>query len=462
MLGKMIVGFPVLLLVVNCTIGQKDTSRMPDVNVPYVAANNPAYPCITPAEYAILERQCADNLLRLGFKSSPLAGSNTLATSLHWPVKLANGLPDCGYYFIGAYVDQDKTTNSVKDFNCGTKTYDGHQGTDISAWPYAFYKMDNNQVEVVAAAAGIIIQKADGNFDRNCNSNALTANSIIIQHADGSYALYWHLKKNSVTAKAVGQSVVAGEYLGIVGSSGSSSGPHLHFELWTGNNSSTYKDPYAGPCNLLNANSWWEAQRPHIDPAILKVSANTTDMVLPGCPNTEIPNESHGFTVPYQGAGLAPGYAKFYIFLRDAAAGTSADLRILNPNGSTFNSWVQNLTTIYNASYYGYSRLLPTIPGIYTFQATYNGTSCTWQFQIAAIGAPATYTFTGNGNWNVASNWFNNNMPPATLSNGEQIVIDPAADGECILNVTQTISSTCGFTVMPGKKVRLLGNLIRL
>jgi hypothetical protein len=150
------------------------------------------------------------------------------------------------------------------------------------------------------------------------------------------------------------------------------------------------------------------------------------------------------------------------MFLRDAVAATSADLRILNPNGSTFNSWTQSLNTSYNASYYGYSKLLPTTPGIYTFQATYNGTLCTWLFQIAASSAPVSYTFIGNGNWNVASNWFNNMMPPANLTGGEQIVIDPAADGECILNVTQTIGPTCGFMVMPGKKVRLLGNLIRL
>jgi hypothetical protein len=52
-------------------------------------------------------------------------------------------------------------------------------------------------------------------------------------------------------------------------------------------------------------------------------------------------------------------------------------------------------------------------------------------------------------------------MPPATLSNGGQIVVDPVTNGECILNVVQTIGPTCGFTVMPGKKVRLLGNLIR-
>jgi murein DD-endopeptidase MepM/ murein hydrolase activator NlpD len=81
--------------------------------------------------------------------------------------------------------------------------------------------MDNNLVEVIAAAPGTILAVHDGEFDRNCTSNSLTANYIMIQHADGSQALYWHMKNVSVTTKTVGQTVTAGEHLGVVGSSGS-------------------------------------------------------------------------------------------------------------------------------------------------------------------------------------------------------------------------------------------------
>ncbi len=149
-----------------------------------------------------------------------------------------------------------------------------------------------------------------------------TANSIIIQHADGTYALYWHMKNGSVTSKTVGQTVEVGEYLGVVGSSGSSSGPHLHFEIRTSAASNSYKDPFSGTCNLLNATSWWASQKAHTNPAIFKVSVNTTDLVAPGCPTTETPNESDSFTIPFQGAGLAPGYAKFYIFCEKSNGGT--------------------------------------------------------------------------------------------------------------------------------------------
>lgn len=71
-----------------------------------------------------------------------------------------------------------------------------------------------------------------------------------------------------------------------------------------------------------------------------------------------------------------------------------------------------------------------------------------------------TYTFTGNGNWDVATNWNNNSIPPATLPAGSIIFIDPVAGGECVLTVTQHVSAGASFTVKAGKKFRVMGNLI--
>lgn len=377
---------------------QVSAQKMVDISVPfggeYIYSKNTATnPCISEAEYNEIENEIAHNNRMLGISNN--TQHRIMTTLFNWPLKAATGFKDCGFYFIGAFVDQNVATTSISDFSCGTNTYDGHRGTDIAIFPYGFYKMDNNQVEVVAAAAGTIIAKSDGNFDKNCSMNSLTANSIIIQHADGSEALYWHMKKNSVTNKTIGQTVAAGEYLGIVGSSGSSTGPHLHFEVWAGNTNTTRQDPYSGACNTLNANTWWNAQKPAIDPAVLKVSTNTTDLIMPGCPTTETPNESTTFTIPFQGAGLPAGYAKFYIFLRDATVGSTVDLKILNPNGSTFSSWTYSPSTLYKASYWGWSKLLPTIAGTYKFQATYNGTTCFQNFNILT-SSTATANFTSS------------------------------------------------------------------
>ena len=395
--------------------------------------NDAAHPCISAAEYQLMEAEISRNNLLLNIHNGQQ--QREMATLLNWPVKAASGFNDCGFHFIGAFVDQNTAASAIKDFNCGSNTYDGHKGTDISVFPYGFYKMDNNQVEVVAAAAGTIIAKSDGNFDRNCTANNLTANYVIIQHADGSQALYWHMKKNFVTTKIVGQTVATGEYLGIVGSSGSSSGPHLHFEVWSGATSASRQDPYSGTCNTLNANSLWTSQKPAVDPAILKVSTNTTDLVMPGCPTTETSNESTSFNIPFQGASLPPGYAKFYIFLRDATVGSTVDLKILNPNGSTFNSWTFSPTTFYKASYWGWSKLLPTTPGTYKFQATYNGNTCVQNFDIVSS---ATATITPSG--------------PTTFCQGDSVILTANAGSSYLWSTgatkrSITVKNTGSFTV---------------
>ncbi len=114
----------------------------------------------------------------------------------------------------------------------------------------------------------------------------------------------------------------------------------------------------------------------------MKASVHTTDVVASSCPTAETPNESTTYSIPFQGAGLSPGYAKFYIFMRNVAAGTSVTMRILNPNGTVFNMWSYNFTTYYASSYYGFSKVLPTISGIYTFEANYNGIICSQPFEI--------------------------------------------------------------------------------
>ncbi|GHI86276.1 M23 family metallopeptidase [Streptomyces xanthophaeus] len=55
-------------------------------------------------------------------------------------------------------------------------------------------------------------------------------NEVVIRHADGNYSQYAHLSSLSVSA---GQSVTAGQTIGLSGSTGNSTGPHLHFEIRT-------------------------------------------------------------------------------------------------------------------------------------------------------------------------------------------------------------------------------------
>ncbi|MDX3451894.1 transglycosylase family protein [Streptomyces sp. ME02-8801-2C] len=65
---------------------------------------------------------------------------------------------------------------------------------------------------------------------------------VVIRHADGRYSQYAHLSAISVRA---GGSVSAGQRIGRSGSTGNSTGPHLHFEVRTGPGFGSDIDPVA-------------------------------------------------------------------------------------------------------------------------------------------------------------------------------------------------------------------------
>ena len=157
--------------------------------------------CLNDVQRTEIKKQIADNIVLLrqqGKISEPNPNATTL---LDWPLKLRNGLVDYGYHSISGGVDHDVTyPNNLLDYNCGTRTYDtpsgyNHQGTDYFLWPFTWNKMDSSDVEIISGAAGTIVNKSDGNFDRSCAFNNNNWNAVYIQHADGSVAWYGHMKK---------------------------------------------------------------------------------------------------------------------------------------------------------------------------------------------------------------------------------------------------------------------------
>ena len=54
-------------------------------------------------------------------------------------------------------------------------------------------------------------------------------NIIVVEHGHGFSTAYAHNKENLVT---VGQKVRKGEGIATAGSTGMSTGPHLHYEVW--------------------------------------------------------------------------------------------------------------------------------------------------------------------------------------------------------------------------------------
>jgi murein DD-endopeptidase MepM/ murein hydrolase activator NlpD len=332
---------------------------------------------ITPAQRAAIIGRLKQNETLLRQQGLLAAPDNTQATLLEWPLKQALNYNDPGYYGISNYIDEQPAyPNNLLDYNCGQRTYDvssgyNHKGTDIFTWPYYWQKMERNAVQVIAGAAGTIIGKDDGNFDQNCSfcTGPCNWNAVYIQHADGSVAWYGHLKSGSLTTKTVGQTVVSGEYLGVVGSSGNSTGPHLHLELYTNSAYTQLVDPWDGPCNYLNGGtSWWANQQPYYVSTLNKLMTHGAAPSTGSCPASEIPNEKINF---------APGETVFLGgYYRDQQSGQQSVHTLYRPDNTVEATWTQNFTTYYSASWWYYTRILSGAApaGVWRYEVLYNGT----------------------------------------------------------------------------------------
>lgn len=83
----------------------------------------------------------------------------------------------------------------------------------------------------IGAASGATIVAADGGTVTMAGVNGGYGNCVMIDHGNGYKTLYGHMSSIAVTN---GQTVSAGDTVGYVGSTGVSTGPHCHFEVWSG------------------------------------------------------------------------------------------------------------------------------------------------------------------------------------------------------------------------------------
>jgi murein DD-endopeptidase MepM/ murein hydrolase activator NlpD len=340
-----------------------------------------AGPCLTDADREAIFARLARNKEELGRQGRLPAPDRSAVVGFEWPVRAGGGLTDPGVHGVSGFVDQNPANpGAVLDYNCGNRTYDisgyNHQGVDIFSWPFPWYRMGLDQVLVVAAAPGTIVGKSDGFFDHNCGFGGGQWNAVYVQHADGSTAWYGHLKNGSTLAKGVGETVLTGEVLGVIGSSGNSTGPHLHFEVY--DVSLNLIETFAGPCNQMSAVSWWAAQRPYYDSALNAIMTHDAAPVFPPCPQTETPNAQDVFT-----AGQAVHFAAYY---RDQLTGQVSTYRVRDPNGVFRTTWNHSSPAAhYAASYWAWSYTPPSdAPGVWTFEVSYLAQTLVHRFIVSA------------------------------------------------------------------------------
>lgn len=350
---------------------------------------------LTPAQRATIEVALAESRQALTAVAQ-LPPAIPQQVSLAWPLQPAPYLADYGYYGVSGFMDHDPAfPDQLRDYDCGNRTYDttsgyNHQGTDYFLWPYPFNKMDNAEVYVVAAAPGVIVYKQDGYYDRSCSPNGGQWNAVFVAQADGSTAWYGHLKNGSVTAKPVGSTVAVGEYLGVVGSSGNSTGPHLHFELHDAANQVV--DPYSGACQA--GASWWAEQRPYYDSAINKLTTGHAAVNWQTCPLPDEPNISDSFQ---------PGQEIFFTtYYRDQLGSQESQYTVYRPDGSIFTTWSHSMSANhYPASWWWWSFDLPgDAPwGTWRFVVLFAGQSYETYFNVGQETAVHLLTPTLGTQW---------------------------------------------------------------
>lgn len=175
-------------------------------------------------------------------------GGNTL---YWWPIGSAETTKEEGVTFAKG----NPTSTTVTSVFAGrvhpiTGKISNHKGVDLVG-ANSTAGVEN----VIAALDGTVvyppnvIASCESFGDRSCGGGY--GNYIVIQHADGNYTLYAHLHQNTVTVKA-GDTVRQGQVIAKMGSSGMSTGTHLHFEVRSGSNTSS---AVVDPMNYIDASN---------------------------------------------------------------------------------------------------------------------------------------------------------------------------------------------------------------
>lgn len=149
-------------------------------------------------------------------------------------ILFAKGEPE-SIHITSPYGYREHPTSKVKKF---------HDGVDISGTA--------GQTNIIASINGEVVATHDGcvsisntNNEAHLSCGGGYGNFVKIQDTRGNITIYAHLYRDSITVE-VGDKVLQGQVIGKLGSSGRSTGPHLHFSLFI-NGSSVDPTAYADP-----------------------------------------------------------------------------------------------------------------------------------------------------------------------------------------------------------------------
>ena len=141
-----------------------------------------------------------NEIVQVGTKTSNYGGSYGSSTGFIWPTR--------GAYRVSSHY--------------------GYRSASISGWSYhggidiVLGSGSSAGIPVVASASGTVVVANSGWRGYG--------HTVVIDHGNGIRTRYAHMYPGSITVR-VGQRVYQGQQIGRIGSTGNSTGPHLHFEM---------------------------------------------------------------------------------------------------------------------------------------------------------------------------------------------------------------------------------------
>lgn len=153
----------------------------------------------------VVTKKATDEIILIGTKSNSSASSYTPSRSFIWPTKGANAI----------------------------SSRFGYRSASISGWSF------HGGIDIVlgyGSSAGIpVIASASGTVVTAYSGWSGYGHTVVIDHGNGIKTRYAHMYPGSIAVR-VGQKVYQGQQIGRIGSTGNSTGPHLHFEVLVGGN----------------------------------------------------------------------------------------------------------------------------------------------------------------------------------------------------------------------------------
>ena len=231
---------------------------------------------------------------------------------------------------IQAYVDRDPGPGAT-DYHCGPLTYDGHNGVDFRLPSFADLDAD---VSVRAAADGVVALRRDGLPDVHValvGEEAITreglGNMVVLDHGDGWTTEYGHMRRRSI-AVAPGENVARGQALGLVGLSGLTSFPHLHFAA---RHRGTVVDPFTGPdssgCGGVGVPLWSAS-------AMARLAYEPTFLIGMGFADHLLTREAAQYGLPRPVTlNARSGALVVWAFVAELYRGDRLELRLIDPAG---------------------------------------------------------------------------------------------------------------------------------